>query len=315
VIETEDLSRRFGRFVAVDGVTLRVGAGEVLALLGPNGAGKTTTMQMLAALLAPSTGLARVAGYDVCRDPQQVRARIGIMLDEPGFYGEMAVEDYLLFFARLYGLRPQQARPYLVELLERFALAPKRHARLDTLSKGMRQKVSLMRALLHRPCVLLLDEPTSALDPLSARAVQEHIHERRAAGDAIIISTHNLPEAEAVADRVAIMARGRLRRQGTPAELRRPRDGVEHFDLTIAGPVDGHVAALQRLDGMQQVEVVSEGAGEHTIAYGTPTPRRTNAEALAALVGRGAEVVSLAPRPRLLSEVYLETMEEAEGCT
>jgi hypothetical protein len=110
------------------------------------------------------------------------------------------------------------------------------------------------------------------------------------------------------------MARGRLRRQGTPDELRRPRDGVERFALTIAGPVDGHVAALQSLEGMQEVEVVAAGADEHTIAYRTATPRRTNAGVVAALVGRGTEVVSLAPRPRLLSEVYLETMEEAERC-
>lgn len=314
LIETEGLGRQFDRFVAVDRVSLHVAPGEVLALLGPNGAGKTTTMQMLAALLTPTTGWARVAGHDVCREPDKVRACVGMMLDEPGFYGEMAVEDYLLFFARLYGLRPAQARPYLLELLERFGLLPKRRARLDTLSKGMRQKVSLTRALLHRPCVLLLDEPTSALDPLSARAVQEHIRARRAAGDAIIISTHNLPEAEAVADRVAIMARGRLRRQGTPAELQRPRDGMERFALTIAGPVDGHVAALQNLAGMQDVEVTTASPDEHIVAYHTATPRRTNAVAVAALVGRGAEVVSLAPRPRSLSDVYLETMEEAETC-
>jgi ABC-2 type transport system ATP-binding protein len=330
VIETEGLGRRFGALTAVEGVSLRVAAGEVLALLGPNGAGKTTTMQMLAALLAPSTGSARVAGHDVAREADAVRARVGIMLDEPGFYGEMALEGYLLFFARLYGLRPTAVRAHLDDLLDRFGLAPKRGAKLDTLSKGMRQKVSLARALLHKPPVLLLDEPTSALDPLSARAVQEYILERRQAGDAIIISTHNLPEAERLADRVAIVARGQLRRQGTPAELRRLPDGSEPYALTLAGPWltgpsvprlgtdgpahrDGHLAALRTLDGVRDLTLVSSDAEEHTLSYRTSDARRANAAIVAAAVGRGAAVVSLAPRPRSLSEVYLETIEEAEG--
>jgi len=312
LVRCEGIGRRFGPLTAIDDVSLQVAPGEVLALLGPNGAGKTTTLQILAALLSPSTGQARVAGYDVRRDPNRVRARVGIMLDEPGFYQEMTVEDYLLFFARLYGLRAAAIRPHLLELLERFGLMPKRRARLETLSKGMRQKVSLTRALLHRPPVLLLDEPTSALDPLSARAVQQYILERKRAGDAVLISTHNLPEAEAICDRVAIVARGRLRRQGTPAELRRLPDGTEPFALTLAGPPDGHLAALRSFDGLRRVELVGQEADEHTIAYATDQPRRTNAAVVAALVARGAAVVSLAPRPRGLGEVYLETIEEAE---
>jgi len=312
LIETEDLGRRFGALTAVEGVSLRVAAGEVLALLGPNGAGKTTTLQMLAALLSPSTGSARVAGHNVRGEANEVRARVGIMLDEPGFYGEMTLEDYLLFFARLYGLRPASVRPHLDDLLERFGLDPKRRAKLDTLSKGMRQKVSLARALLHRPPVLLLDEPTSALDPLSARAVQQYILERKRAGDAIIISTHNLPEAESLADRVAIVARGRLRRQGAPADLRRLPDGTAPYALTLAGPQDGHLAALRGLDGVRDAALVSSSAEEHTLSYRTGDARRANAAVVAAVVGRGAAVVSLAPRPRSLSEVYLETIEEAE---
>ena len=314
LIETEGLGRRFGRLAAVEDVALRVAPGEVLALLGPNGAGKTTTLQMLAALLAHSTGWARVAGFDVRGQGPRVRARVGIMLDEPGFYGEMAVTDYLLFFARLYGLRPNTARPLLDELLERFGLAAKRTAKLDTLSKGMRQKVSLARALLHRPPVLLLDEPTSALDPLSARAVQRYIVERKAAGDAVIISTHNLREAEALADRVAIVARGRVRRQGTPAALRRLPDGSELYDLTLAGPSDGHLAALQAVPGLPHVALAGATTDEHTLTYATAAPRETNAAVVATLVGRGAAVVSLTPRPRTLGEIYLETIEEAEQC-
>jgi ABC-2 type transport system ATP-binding protein len=315
LIETEDLGRRFGSVAAVDDVALRVARGEVLALLGPNGAGKTTTLQMLAALLAPSTGTARVVGHDVQAEADAVRACVGIMLDEPGFYGEMAVEDYLLFFARLYAIRPAQARPYLLELLERFNLMPQRRARLDTLSRGMRQKVSLTRALLHQPRVLLLDEPTSALDPLSIRSVQQYIRERKGAGAAIIISTHNLPEAEAVADRVAIMARGRVRREGTASALRDAPDGMQSFALTLAGSPGEHIALLRRLDGVQSTEVAAVTDQEHTIMYRTATPRVTNASVVAQLVERRAAIVSLEPRPRSLAEVYLETIEEAERWT
>lgn len=312
LITCEKLGRRFGKVTAVQDVSLQVASGEVLALLGPNGAGKTTTMQMLAALLAPSEGVARVAGFDVRSQSKAVRARVGIMLDEPGFYGEMLVEDYLLFFAKLYGLKPDAIRPTLLDLLERFGLTAKRRAKLETLSKGMRQKVSLARALLHHPPVLLLDEPTSALDPLSARAVQQYIIERKKAGDAIIISTHNLPEAEALADRVAIVARGKLRRQGTPAELRRQPDGSEPFALTLGGPPDGHLAMLRTVTGLEGVHETHSGPDEHTILYATRQPRQNNAALVSALVNRGAEVVSLTPRPRSLSEVYLETIEQAE---
>ncbi|MDQ2830837.1 MAG: hypothetical protein M3Y74_17545, partial [Chloroflexota bacterium] len=156
------------------------------------------------------------------------------------------------------------------------------------------------------------DEPTSALDPLSARAVQEYILERKRAGDAVIISTHNLPEAESLADRVAIVARGRLRRQGTPAELRRLPDGSEVYALTLAGPQDGHLAALQQVDGVRDIALVASNMEEHTLGYRTRDARRANAAVIATVVGRGAAVVSLAARPRSLSEVYLETIAEAE---
>ena len=311
-IVTEELGRRFGKVVAVADVSLCVEPGEVLALLGPNGAGKTTTLLMLAAMLAPSSGRAKVAGYDVSASGASVRHNVGIMLDEPGFYGDMAIEDYLLFFARLYGLHRVAARPRLVELLERFGLESRLRDRLDTLSKGMRQKVALTRALLHRPCVLLLDEPTSALDPLSARGVRRHILDRKAAGDAIIISTHNLPEAEAVADRVAIVARGRVRRVGSPAELRRAPDGVEAFAVTVAGSPDGHIADLARLDHVHSIELAESGSGHYTMMYRTASPHVANADLVARLVHRGARVLGLEPRPRSLADVYLETIEEAE---
>lgn len=314
LIVAERLERRFGPVVAVADVSLVVASGEILALLGPNGAGKTTTLQMLAGLLPPTTGQATVAGYDVAHAAHEVRARVGLMVDEPGFYPEMTIAEYLLFMARLYALDTRTARMRIDDLLACFDLEAKRGARLSSLSKGMRQKVALTRALLHRPPVLLLDEPTSSLDPLSARAVHRYIAERRAAGDAIILSTHQLVEAETLADRVAIIAAGRLQRVGTLAALRRAPDGQDPFILTLAGSSQPEIIALvQRLPGVRDLMLIEDGQDRHQLAYRTPTADRTNAALIAALAAQGAGVLALAPQPRNLTAVYLETIEEALG--
>src|SRR5437763_4636698 len=246
LIDAVGVERRFGPTVAVADVSLQVARGEVVALLGPNGAGKTTTMQMLAGLLPPTAGRAVVAGHDVVRASATRRAHVGLMVDEPGFYPEMSVEEYLLFVAQLYRIRTRDASVRVSDLLERFGLTTQRRTRLSALSKGMRQKVALLRAIIHTPPVLLLDEPTSALDPLSAQAVHRYIVERRSAGDAIVISTHNLPEAEVLANRVAIIAAGRLRRLGTPVDLCRAPDGRGAFILTVAGERAGTGSTLLR---------------------------------------------------------------------
>jgi ABC-2 type transport system ATP-binding protein len=314
LIEAEQLSRQFGSTAAVCEFSLTVGPGELVVLLGPNGAGKTTTLQMLAGLLPPSSGRATVAGYDVAVESPQVRARVGLMIDEPGFYPEMTINAYLLFMARLYGVEPRLARQRIDEMLMRFDLTAKRGARLSSLSKGMRQKVALSRALIHMPPVLLLDEPTSALDPLSAQAVHQYIVERRAAGDAIILSTHQLAEAEALADRVAIIAAGRMQRHGTWAELRQPVARQESFVVTLAEAEPSDVLDLVRsVPGVIDARVVDGSPGRLRIAYRTAAPGRTNPALLATLIGSGAAVVTLEAQTRSMRTVYLEALSEAHG--
>lgn len=204
MIEAEDLSKKFDEFLAVDKVSLKVGQGEILVLLGPNGAGKTTTVRMLTSILRPTTGWAKVAGYDVVASPDKVRSSVGVLTEHHGLYGRMNADEYLVFFGSLYGLPASKSRKRSAEFMERFGLEVGKK-RLSEFSKGMRQKLALIRALLHEPPVILLDEPTSAMDPESAFTVREAIRELRSTDRTIVLCTHNLKEAEELADQIAII--------------------------------------------------------------------------------------------------------------
>jgi len=221
MIDAHHLTRRFGTFTAVSQVSLHVPEGSVLALLGPNGAGKTTTVRMLAGLLAPSEGEATIAAYDVRREPDAVRACVGLVTDAPGLFERMNVPAYLDFFASIYGMSPAERSRRIDELVEFFDLSAHRKEMMAGFSKGMKQKVALARALIHEPQVLFLDEPTSGLDPLAARAVRELIVGLKHGKRSIILCTHDLDEAERLADEVAIMRQGHIVARGTPTALRR----------------------------------------------------------------------------------------------
>ncbi len=184
MIECEDLTKHFDTFKAVEGVTLTVRPGQVLALLGQNGAGKTTTVRMLTSVLRPTRGWARVAGYDVVKQPGQVRASVGVLTEMHGLYGRMTAYEYLDFFGQVYDLDPARRKRRADELLEYFGLTYAAHRRSGEYSKGMRQKLALARALLHEPPVLLLDEPTSAMDPESAQLVRHEIARLRSSSAA-----------------------------------------------------------------------------------------------------------------------------------
>ena len=234
MIVTKDLTKKFVDFCAVDGVDLNVGAGEVLALLGPNGAGKTTTVRMLTSILRPTSGTAYVAGFDVVRDAQRVRASVGVLTENHGLYARMPAFEYLDFYGQLYGMDLDHRHQRVAALLEQFGLAEQQHRRIGEYSKGMRQKLALARALLHNPLVLLLDEPTSAMDPESARLVRDSIKELRSAERSIIICTHNLAEAEELADQIAIIRRGKIIAKGSPLALKQMLLGAGEFEIQLA---------------------------------------------------------------------------------
>ena len=301
LIQTEDLTKRFDGLTAVEGVSLRVGAGEVLVLLGPNGAGKTTTIRMLASILRPTRGWARVAGFDTRAAPAAVRRAVGLLTEHHGLYTRMRPLEYLLFFGGLYGIPEHELRVRALALCERLELEPAFGQRLGEFSKGMRQKLALVRALLHEPPVLLLDEPTSAMDPASARLVRSSIEGLRSAERALIVCTHNLAEAESLADRIAIIQRGRIVAQGPPEALKRQHLGDPLMELRLGRPLDG---AARLLPSGLHVEVVAPDRLRYRAAH----PERVNPEVLAALAGAGVPVITLAEVGRSLEEVYLRVV-------
>src|SRR5215510_4617546 len=239
MIETYDLSKQYNNdFWAVDGVTLSVQPGQILALLGQNGAGKTTTVRMLTSLLSPTRGWARVGGYDVTKQPQEVRSTVGVLTEQHGLYMRMTGQEYLEYFGKVYGLDAKRCATQSKYLLEYFGLAEAAQRRSGEYSKGMKQKLALARALIHDPSVLLLDEPTSAMDPESAQLVRNEISRLRSSRRTIIICTHNLAEAEALADQIAIIYRGKILLNGTLEELKRAVLGPVEYEAKFAHEFD-----------------------------------------------------------------------------
>ena len=301
MIETYGLTKHFDDFVAVDDVSLSVKPGQVLALLGPNGAGKTTTVRMLCAILNPTKGGARVAGFDVVRQADEARSAVGVLTEHHGLYLRMRGGEYLDFFGQLYGLPADVRRRRAVELVKRFGLGADLDRRLGEYSKGMRQKLALVRAMLHDPSVLLLDEPTSAMDPHSAKLVRDAILDLRGDGRTIIICTHNLPEAEMLADRIAIIRRGRIVAEGSPLELKAKLLGPPLLELRLAGQLDGVVDDIAAL-----VEI--ESHGYDWVRFRVDDPGRVNPRLIRQLAGQGAEVVTLSEVPQSIEDVYLRVV-------
>lgn len=305
MIDARDLTRRFGSFLAVEGVTLHVPAGAVLALLGPNGAGKTTIVRMLAGLVAPSSGGATVAGCDITADPEGVRTRVGLVTDVPGLHEQMAPGPYLDFFGRLYGLDAVTRSRRIDSLLDFFGLTEKRGTRMAGFSKGMKQKVALARALLHEPPVLFLDEPTSGLDPLGARSVRELIRNLRDDRRAVILCTHDLDEAERLADEIVILRGGRIVATGTPGAIRSGIATEVTVRIELTAPCRNGVAALTNLSGVGEISTSDGLAGPETIiSFRTSHPRETNPAVIARLVTAGAEIISVMTTTPSLEDAY-----------
>lgn len=301
MIEANGLIKTFDQFTAVRDLHLSVERGELLALLGPNGAGKTTTVRMLGAILRPDAGAARVNGYDVVSQAGLARRSTGMLTENPGLYPRMTGLEYLIFFGRLYGMNDDHIRRRAQQLYERFGMPGVLESRLGTYSKGMRQKVGLIRAMLHDPDVLLLDEPTSAMDPYSARLVRDAIAVLRQDRRSIVLCTHNLVEAEALADRIAIISRGSIVCVGTAAELRREVLGAPLYELRADCDLTGMVPAIETVVEVDNVQ-------SDVIRYRTNDPGSLNPHLVRRLDAMGVGVVSLQTVPHSLEDVYLRVL-------
>lgn len=298
MIVADGLAKHFGQAVAVHDVTLRVRQGEVLALLGPNGAGKTTTVRMLASIIKPTAGRATVAGLDIVTNAEQVRGTVGLLTEFPGLYKRMRAVEYLDFYGQLQGLSPAVRRERIESLLHRFDLWETRGYQLGHYSKGMAQKLALIRAMLHDPTVLFLDEPTSAMDPHSARLVRTTIQWLRDQGKTIVLCTHNLTEAQELADRIAIIRAGEVIALGTLDELRARYLPHSAYELRLAHGRDGLHHLVE-----PYARVVARG--DDWLCYETDDGLATNPRVLDALYRAGAQVLTLTLLAGGLEDVYL----------
>jgi ABC-2 type transport system ATP-binding protein len=299
MIVTQGLSKRFGKVLAVDRLTISVAPGEVFGLLGPNGAGKTTTIRMLGALIGPSEGEAWVAGYQVGRQDDDIRRNVGILTEAPGLYEQLSAERNLAFYGVMYEVQdiPSQVERYLRML----GLWERRHELVGTFSKGMRQKLAIARALLHEPKVLFLDEPTSGLDPEMARLVREFISDLRREGRTIVLCTHNLDEADRLCDRVAVL-NTRLLALDSPAALRRQLFGrAVVFHLRSVLPE--YVALVEGFPFVHAVRLV-----ENKLVVTLDEPEEQNPQIIQALVDAGAEIQFVGELRHRLEDVYLRLM-------
>jgi ABC-2 type transport system ATP-binding protein len=299
MIEARGLTKRFDDFTAVDNVSLTVGPGTLLALLGPNGAGKTTSVRMLSAILKPTMGSASINGYDVATEAEQVRRHIGLLTEQPGLYTRSTGLEYVTFYGRLYGMRDDDIQRRALALFERFNMPNTAQRRLGEYSKGMRQKVGIIRAMLHDPAVLLLDEPTSAMDPHSAKLVRDAVLELRDERRAIIVCTHNLAEAELLADRIAIISQGKIIAENDPDALKQQLQRRQRFELRLDRSPNG--LTPDSLDDLVTVESIHED----TIRYLTDDPLTNNPQLVRRLDGLGLGLVELRELSASLEDVYL----------
>jgi len=301
LIETQNLTKKFGTLTAVDSVSLSVSEGEVFGFLGPNGAGKTTTVRMLCCLISKTSGEARIGGYDVGNDGDSLKIRnmIGLVPDNVGLYEALSAYKNLDIFGKLYGCAEAQRRESIQRFLVMLGLWEKRDVSVGSFSKGMKQKLAIARALVHDPQVLFMDEPTANLDPESAKTVRDFILELKKEKRTIFLNTHNLDEASRICDRITIL-NTKLIATGTPAELERLVGGRKAV-VQLEQPSDAVLAALKKQ--LPGVNIVVEGA---KLTIDVPDPDKRAPEIVETVVRAGGRVQFAGVVGSTLEDTYLK---------
>jgi ABC-2 type transport system ATP-binding protein len=306
---TGTIRRRALEVEAVRGVSFEIGEGELYGLLGPNGAGKTTTIKMLITLLIPTSGSARVLGRDVVDEATWVRERIGYVFGgDRGLYERLSAWDNLRYFAELYGVEPRRQRARMEELIELVGLAGREKERVEGFSRGMRQRLHIARGLLHDPPVLFLDEPTIGVDPVGARELRAAIGGLKAAGKTVLLTTHYMFEADALCDRIGVVAKGRLVAEGTPRDLKsRVAEGVV-VEIEVYGIESATVESLRTIPGVTAVAVEDRDQAQVIVVQATSGTEPT--QELLARLG-GVSVGRVSTREPTLEDAYIQLVESA----
>ncbi len=304
-VQVQNLRKDYGDFEALADVSFEVQRGEILGFLGPNGAGKTTTMRILTGFMPPSSGTARVAGYDVFNDSIEVRKRIGYLPETVPLYTEMSVYDYLDFAARLRGVKDRDAA--IERAMEMTNIGERAEMLIGKLSKGFRQRVGIAQAIVHQPEVLILDEPTIGLDPKQIIDVRNLI--KSLGGEhTIILSTHILPEVSQTCSRVLIINDGKIVAEDTPSRLTSRVRGAEHIFLQVAKPANNIAPELEKIKGVLGVTTKDASTGAFEIETTLGTDRRADIAAMA--VQKGWGLLELRPVGMSLEEVFLKLTTE-----
>ena len=308
IVETNKLQRSFGEHNAVDEMTFHVKQGEVFGLLGPNGAGKTTTVRLLNGILPPSAGTARVFGFDPTVDGGSIRRKTGVLTETPSLYERLTARDNLEFFATLQEIPQDNLAQRVNEMLEFFELSHRAKDKVETFSKGMKQRLALARALIHKPPLLFLDEPTSGLDPEAAQQVNDLIADlTKQNGQTVILATHNLTEAQRLCDRVAIMNKGRILALGSLDELARKLWPVTWVDIKLYKTPSDNVSELLKVHrGVIQVTVESEALSVQV------EKEDVTSDIVRLLVEQGELIRKVNPRDYKLEDIYFALQAGAE---
>jgi ABC-2 type transport system ATP-binding protein len=314
MIEVENLTKRYGRHTAVDAISFKVEKGEILGFLGPNGAGKTTTMRVLTCYLPPTEGTARVAGYDVFREPMEVKKRTGYIPETPPLYPDMEVQEFLHFCGKIKGVPPKERGARVDEAIGKCRIGDVRGTLIGKLSKGYRQRVGLAQAILHNPEVLILDEPTAGLDPKQIIETRELI--KSLGGDhTIILSTHILPEVSMTCGRVVIINKGRVVAEDTPHNLTHRLKGAGTFRLEVRGEQGPAFDVLRAVPGVARIHPKSDGPGVAVFEVEAEAGKDIRSDLAWAVVTKGFGLLGLQQVGMSLEEIFLhltttDTVEE-----
>ncbi|HEY4391227.1 MAG TPA: ABC transporter ATP-binding protein [Paenibacillus sp.] len=308
MIEIHNLTKTYGSFHALESVNINIDKGTVFGFVGPNGAGKTTTMSILATLLLPTSGTAKVGGYDVVQHPHEVRKRIGYMPDFFGVYDQFKTTEYLHFYGASYGIPRGERDKLIPQLLELVNLSDKRDSYVDSLSRGMKQRLCLARCLVHDPEVLILDEPASGLDPRARIEMREIIKELKLMGKTIIISSHILPELAEMVDEIGVIEHGRMVAQGKVAEIQNRLRVKRVLHIRTLGQEENLGSWLR--DEAYVSQVFIDAAGVHIHFNGGDLEQ---SELLARMVSAGFKIISFNEAQTNLEDVFLEITKGGSG--